>query len=428
MPGPLSWTAPAICACSIFAALLSTGTAEAAGPWLTETGASDMGVASAGRAATAADAGGLAGNPATLGTLEYATVTTALVPLDLDFEFRGTDGFAGRGTNHADTIVLPAAYAVTAHDRWTWGVGAYSGFGLEFDLGDDWGGERAVEQAALVTFNLGPAVALDATERLTLGGSIAAQWAQADFRLAVANDWLTPGQPAADGRLKVTGDDWALGGQLGLTYELREGTSLGASWTAPVSHDATLDLEGRGLHPAFDTLLPADGVARLDFTLPQQVLLGASHRVGGGKTTVTGGLAWQDWSQFGNARLALPGANAPLFPDGLVDTWGLSLGVRHPIDDGWTVAAGAGYESSPAPRAGVPVYFPTAEQWKLSLGLEHSVAESLRIRVAASVILQGDAWVNQYLHPLPLPGIPQFTGVYESTRLYAVGLAADFNL
>ena len=428
MPGPLSWTSPAIRTCSFVAALLSTGAAEAAGLWLTETGASDMGVAGAGRAATASDAGGLASNPATLGPLEHATVTAALVPLELDFEFRGTDGFAGHATNHADPIVLPAAYAVTGHDRWTWGVGAYSGFGLEFDLGDDWGGKRAVEQAELVTFNLGPAVALDVTDRLTLGGSVAAQWAQADFRLAVANDWLTPGQPAADGRLQVTGDDWALGGQLGLTYELREGTSLGASWTAPVSHDVTLDLEGRGLHPAFDMLLPADGVARLDFSLPQQVLLGASHRVGGGSTTVTGGLAWQDWSRFGDARLALPGANAPLFPDGLVDTWGLALGVRHPIDDGWTVSAGAGYESSPAPRAGVPVYFPVAEQWKLSLGLEHSVAESLRIRAAASVTLQGDASVNQYQHPLPLPGVPQFTGVYESTRVYALGLAADFDL
>lgn len=44
----------------------------------------------------------------------------------------------------------------------------------------------------------------------------------------------------------------------------------------------------------------------------------------------------------------------------------------------------------------------------------------------ASVILQGDAAVTQYRYPMPLPGVPEFSGTYEDTRVYALALAVDF--
>ncbi len=408
---------------------LLDGRAHAAGPWISETGGADMGLAGAGRAALALDPAALSANPASLAGLHDGEVTLAAVPLELDYAFRGEDGYAGHARNHDAGTVLPAAYGVARRGDWALGFGAYSGFGLSFDHGRDWEGARTVSQAGVATVNVGPSVAWQAGERVSLGASIVAQWARPDFQLDVANDAAYYGPPAnlPDGHLEFRGDDWATGAQLGASVEVRTGLRVGASWTSPVGHRVALDVEGHGLHPVLGTLLPPDGVAKLRFTTPQQVMLGATWSVTDA-TLLAAGATWQDWSRFGAARLSMPGYAADVFPAGLRDTWGASVGVRRALDERWTVSGGVAYESSPAPSGGVPIYFPVAEQWRMAGGLEREVSDALRLRASLTVMLQGDARVVQAVHPLPVPGIPTYTGRYADTRVYALGLGADFRL
>jgi long-subunit fatty acid transport protein len=124
--------------------------------------------------------------------------------------------------------------------------------------------------------------------------------------------------------------------------------------------------------------------------------------------------------------LRLAGQATPMFPGGLRDAWGASIGLRRPLGEQWQVAAGLAYDSNPAPDAGVPAYFPAAEQWRLAAGAERRISEDLRVRLAVSVARQGDAKVVQTTYPLPLPGIARLTGTYADTRVYMVALAADF--
>lgn len=409
-------------------AVLLAHPACAAGIWLVETGGSDMGMAGAGRAALALDAASAVANPANLQALPQSSVTVAAVPLELDYRFEGTDGFDARATNHEGATVLPAAYAAWRRDRVSVGFGAHSHFGLSYDSGTIWGGERAVERAGLATYDVGPSVALGIDDQWTVGASVTAQFVRTEMHLAVANDAIYYGPPAGfdDGQMDFRGDDWSAGAQLGATWSPSPETRVGLAWTAPVGHTTALDVEGRGLHPVLATLVPPDGAARLDFRIPQQLLLGVSREHDA--TTLACGLAWQDWSQFGDARLRLAGQHAPIFPGGLRDTWGASLGLRHTFDDRWTASGGIGYESSPAPTRGVPIYFPVAEQWRIAAGVERAFNEDVTLRASLSVVFQGDAEVLQTQHPLPLPGIPQFTGRYEDTHVYALGLAADFRL
>lgn len=386
-----------------------------------------MAMAGAGRAALALDAASLAANPAAIAELP-STATAAALLLDLEYEFRGSAGRPVRASNEQGMTAIPAAFLVGRGDSLSYGLAAYSYFGLSFDSGTDWGGRRAVERVGFATFNVGPAVAWNASDRLTLGALVAGQWASPQLAVSVSNNASFYGPPSGlpDGRLELSGDDWALAGQLGLLYEPSPGTRLGLSWTAAVDYDMPLDVDARHVHPVLGAVLPADGVARLDLTLPQQLLLGVAHEPGAG-TLVAIGLSWQDWSVLGDAKQKLPGAAIPVFPQGLQDTWGISLGVRHRWREDWVLSSGIGYESSPSTDAGVPVYFPAAEQWKIAAGLEHQVNASLRLRGSVSVVLQGDATVDQTTHPLPLPGIPVLTGRYEDTRVFLLGLAADFH-
>lgn len=410
-----------------FAASVVAAPCLAAGPWIVDTGGADMGLAGAGRAALALDAASLSANPAAIGALSGSIAAVAVVALELDYAYHGTEPMPTHARNHEGFTTLPAAYAVHRSGPITFGIGAYSHLGLSFDSGDDWGGQRAVERVGVATFNLAPAVAWMVNEQVTIGASLAAQVAEPEIRVAVANDVLYYGPPAGlpDGMLRASGDSWAAGGQFGVLYAPRSDTRLGMAWTAPVEHRVPLHLEADNLHPVLATLLPSDDTARLELALPQQLLFGLAHEPRSG-TLVSFGLSWQDWSTAGDTQLKLQGSSAPVFPDGLRDTWGAAAGMRCRLDGHWSVSSGVAYESSPAPDAGVPAYFPAAEQWKLAAGVERNIGEALRLRGSLSVIQQGEAKVVQAAHPLPLPGIPQFTGIYEDTRVYLVSLAADF--
>jgi long-chain fatty acid transport protein len=418
--------AVAVAAVSGLLLLSAAEPCPAAGPWLAETGGADMAMAGAGRAALSLDAASLASNPAAIADAD-STATAAVLLLDLEYEFSGSTGEPATTSNEQGPTAIPAAFLVGRNGSVSYGLGAFTYMGLSLDSGTQWGGRRALEQVGLRTFNFGPAIAWSASDQLAVGAFVAGQWASPELTLSVANDAVFYGPPAGlpDGRLRLSGDDWSIAGQLGLLYEPRPGTKVGLSWTAPVDYDIPLDVDARRVHPVLSGVLPQDGAARLDVTLPQQLLLGVA-REASEETLLAFGLAWQDWSVLGNAKQRLPGAAVPVFPQGLRDTWGASLGLRHAWRDDWVLSTGIAYESSPSTDAGVPVYFPAAEQWKIAAGLEHEVTDAMRLRGSASIVFQGGARVDQTTHPVPLPGIPPLTGRYEDTRVFLLAVAADF--
>jgi long-chain fatty acid transport protein len=325
--------------------------------------------------------------------------------------------------------VVPSLFATHQDGQVTYGLGVYSYMGMSFDLGDQWSGRRVIENAGLKTFNIAPAVAWSPTDKLRFGASVAAQRAEYEAGLAVSSDATYFGPPAGlpDGRVELEGDSWGLGGQLGVQLQASDELQLGLAWTAPVDHSAPGDITASGVHPVLATLLPADGATTLNFTVPQQLLFGAAYQATPA-TTLLLGLGWQDWSAFGDAKLKMPGQVSAMFPGGLRDAWGASLGVRHAFGEHWTAAAGIDYESDPSRNRGVPAYFPVAEQWRIAAGVERPVGEACRLRLSLSVIDQGQAKVVQVSNPLPLPGVKPLNGTYETARIYLLGLAADFSL
>jgi long-chain fatty acid transport protein len=163
----------------------------------------------------------------------------------------------------------------------------------------------------------------------------------------------------------------------------------------------------------------------MNFTLPGQLAVGLTRRVS--PATLVGlGAAWQDWSRFGRATVSVMDRRVDLFPGGLRDTWNLSAGFRHELGPRWSVSAGLAYDSSPAKSAAMPAYFPVADQWRVSGGVEHRWGERLVTRLALSVIDQGDVHVAQPLAEWPLPASSAFTGSLRRNRAYVLAVASDF--
>ena len=400
---------------------------EAAGAWLTESGGPDMAMASAGRAAFATDATAIAGNPAGLLESHGPGVVVSALPLKLDLRFHGTGATEGKASNEQGSIPLVSAFAATTQGRWSLGFGAWSNAGLGVDFGPDWSGSRALERAELQTFNLAPAVAWQATDRLGLGASLGAQYARAEAGLAIGNDAMFYGPPVGlpDGQLSMKGDDWSPVASLGATWQAGAATRLGLAWTSAVKHDTRLDLHGSDLHPVLGYVLEQQPSATLDYRLPQQLTASIAQGVGA-DTLLAASVGWQQWSRFGEATLAMGGQQGPMFADGLDDTWSAAIGLRHRIDPRWTLSTGLSYDSDPAGGGTVPIYFPVADQLRIAAGAEYRRSDALTLRMSLSVVSQGDVRVEQASMPFPLPGIPPVTGRIDGSRIYVLGLTANY--
>ena len=407
-------------------AFLFTGPCLAAAAWMSESGGADMGMASAGRAAIAADATTVAANPAGLAALTDDGFLLAALPAAMDLELQGSGATAGTVDDRAGAMPVAAVFGARGAGRWTLGLGVYSYLGLGFDFGADWAGSRAVEDVRLRSMNFAPAAAFRLTDRLAVGGTLGAQYLDLRAGLGVANDAMFYGPPAGlpDGHLRLSGSNWAVNGSLGLAYQVSDDVRVGLAWHSQVRHSVDLDTRGQDLHPVLDAILQQQK-ARLDLTVPQQFTFSVTRQVTP-DTLLAASAGWQQWSVVGRSRLQVGDSLAPLFDDGLRDTWGVALGLRHRLSDRWTIATGIAYDSDPARRDTLPVYFPVAEQRRLAVGVDYRHSPGLLIRLATSVINQGDVRIAQESYPVPLPGIPPVTGKVENSRIYVVGLAVDY--
>lgn len=399
----------------------------AGGAWLTETGGADMAMAAAGSAALAADASTLAANPAGMVELQGNRLLITAMPLLLEIQGSGDGDTTGSINNQGGPTPAGALFATHSNGRWAAGLGLYSYLGLGFDYGRQWSGARAVQSADFVTINIAPAFAYRLNKRVSLGGSLSAQYASAQAKLAVANNLPLYGSPAdsPDGQLRLEGDSWALGGSLGATYTHSASTRFGLAWTAPVSHHIELDLHGSNLRPEVAALLQQVGSAGLDMKLPQQYRLSAVHSLSA-DTLLAGSIALQQWSEFGEAQLRVGNASTPMFGDGLRDTWGVAIGLRHQIDPRWSVSGGIGYDSSPVKKGRAPVYFPVSDQLRMALGADYRYSDTLVLRSALSVVSQGEVRIGQESYPVQLPGMPTVTGKIADSRIYLGAISVDY--
>ncbi len=132
--------------------------------------------------------------------------------------------------------------------------------------------------------------------------------------MAVANDATFYGPPVGlpDGQLELNGQSWAAGGQLGLTY----------APTETIDDRARLDGAGRSRRRVRHLCEgPASGAGHAAATRRSRQSSTSRCRSSScwdlrtrqtNETTLALGLSWQDWSEFGESKLKLPGYSAPM--------------------------------------------------------------------------------------------------------------------
>ncbi len=179
---------------AILLALASS--ARGSGLLLYETGAPDLGTASAGRAAMAADASTVAANPAGMTELDRSQLlgaAGALLPFT-NFNLAPETTTSGGGGGNAGVFTPIGSFnlAYKLSDRVWLGMATYSNFGLSGDYGIPWAGRYYVTYESIISGTGNPNIAYRVNNWLSVGAGFSFSVARLFFQ-SKNKQQLSPG-------------------------------------------------------------------------------------------------------------------------------------------------------------------------------------------------------------------------------------------
>ncbi len=414
-------------AAAVLSIVLAGTPAYAGGLWLYEVGAPDLGTASAGRAATAADASTAWGNPAGMTRLQQSQLLVGLQPIIASAEFdpgarttvAGTDGGDAGGFIPAGGVY--GVLALGSDLRLGASINSYVGGSLDYD--DDWVGRYYTTKAEILTFNVNPVFGWRVLPWMSVGGGFSVQWAQLTSRAAVNN--IANRLP--DGRLRYQDGNFGFGGNFGFLFDVDEKTRVGITYRSEVDQSFDDVPSFANLGPLLRAGLQIGGVLgknlHLGTSVPQEVMLS-------GFTQITDELAlmanfgWQNWSHFGQYSVAL--ASSPprelRVESGFEDTFHGAIGGEYRVAEPLVVQLGFAYDSSAVDEANRGAALPVDRQLRFATGVLYDLNEHYRLGLAYEYVSLGSAPIDTTRGPLA--GTLQ--GDYSTNALSVIGLTIAY--
>jgi long-chain fatty acid transport protein len=380
------------------ALMLGASTAWAGGAWVYETGATDVGTASAGRAALANDASTAFGNPAGMTRLGSQALF-ALQPIIVTTEFDvgpGTTISGSSGGNAGGFVPSGGVYAVySLLDDLKLGFAFNSYAGGELSYESDWVGRYITTNATLLTFNLNPVIAYRVLPWFSVGAGFSVQWSKLKSELAVNN--MAEGLP--DGRMQYSDTNFGFGGNFGALFEIDPETRLGVTYRSQVDHGFNDVPSFAQLGPGLEALLKQSGVLDaslgVDLTIPQEVMVSV-YRDLTDKLAVMANFNWQDWSQFGQLGVSLSTAppRSQAVNANFSDTFQGAVGAHYRLGEPTMLQLGFAYDSSPVSEANRGPALPVDRQIRFAAGVQYDVNADYTIGFAYEYANLGSADLN----------------------------------
>jgi long-chain fatty acid transport protein len=375
-----------------------TADARAGGLWMYESASSDMGMANAGRAASALDASTAFGNPAAMTVLDRSQMVTGVLGILPKTKFdvdSATHSGGGGGDAGGFSPSGSFAYVHRATERLRLGIFAGSYFGLGLDYDNKWSGRYYVQNASFLTMCVNPSIGYKLNDHWSIGGGVSLVGGKLSTDVAI--NTFIPG--SSDGRLEY--DDMALGFgyNLGILYELSSQTRFGLTYRSAVDLDFKdkPDIKDNGGLPGD---LPGYGKRKLgiDTTIPQAVMFSVWHELTP-KLALSANVGWQDWSNFGMPEISINGGieDRSLTADlDYHDTYHLAIGAQYRIAPKWLLSAGIAYDTSPikSSKKRSPM-MPLDRQIRYATGLQHELTDDITIGGSFEFIDAGKSRVNQ---------------------------------
>ncbi|NQZ13787.1 MAG: outer membrane protein transport protein [Alphaproteobacteria bacterium] len=370
---------------------LTSTTADAAGFYIQEQSVKGLGSAFAGSVTSLEDASTVYFNPAGMTKLDGMQINAGahlLIPSASLNDTGTTGGPITVGTNdgndpYSATPVPNFFAAMPIMDDRAWvGIGVTAPFGLANDYSDGWFGRFDSTETDLTTINISPALAIEATEWLSIGGGIDIQFAEAELKSTVSN-------VVSEGTSSLKGKDWSLGYNVGIQIEPMEGTEIGAHYRSAISHTLDGNIRLQGLTAGnFDL----NGTADLD--LPDIATFGITQEVND-RLRVSGQATWFGWNNFEEIRaVSDAGTTISNVRQNYQTTWAFAVGAEYDVSDTWTVRAGYQHDSTPTTDEYRTTRTPDGDRNWFSTGATYKIAPNLDLDLAATYIDIADEEIN----------------------------------
>lgn len=318
----------------------------------------------------------------------------------------------GNGGDAGEIGLVPNIYVVKklADGRMAASFAVNSPFGLVSEYDDDWVGRYHAVRTELLTVNLNPSLAVQITDWLSVGAGVSAMYADAELTNAIdfgtigvsalgpstaASLGLLPQQ--ADGSVKVTGDDWGVGYNLGALVDMGD-TKIGFHFRSRVDlsleGDAEFDVPANAqVLTSTGSFVDAGGTAPLD--LPETIQVDVTHQVCE-DLSVSAGALWTRWTRMPSLLVQFDSAQ----PDAVTDlswdnTWRLATGLAYDVSEKATLRTGISYEQTPIKNGEYRTpRIPDNDRWWLTLGVSLLVLEDVTLDLSYAHIFVRDAGSN----------------------------------
>ena len=232
---------------------------------------------------------------------------------------------SGREDDGGTDAVVPHFYLTSQlTERLNVGIGLFAPFGLKTEYASDWVGRYHALKSELTNININPSLAYRLSDRLSVGAGVSASYLDSELTRAVFLADPASGAQLPDAHVKLKGDDWSYGFNLGLLYELDADTRLGLAYRSRIDHT----LEG---HSTLSGAGPYSGSAgiRTNLTLPENLMLSGHMRLND-RWALMADIIWTRWSRFDELRIRFDDGT----PDDVTvqdweDSWRYTLGAEY---------------------------------------------------------------------------------------------------
>lgn len=361
---------------------------SAAGFAIKEQSVTSLGRAFAGSAAVAEDASTIFFNPAGLTYLERGELDLGLNYIKPQSEFRN-DGSninnaipltGGDGGDAGHEAFVPNFYlSHPVNNKVTLGLGVSAPFGLVTEYKDDWVGRYLAVKSEMLTLNFNPTVAVQATDKLSLGFGVSAQYI--DVKLTKI------AQVPGDAEVELEGDDWGYGYNIGLLYQFTDQTRVGLSYRSKISHT----LEGEG---TLDALSVEEDISA-DLDLPETVSLAIHHEIND-KWAVMADATWTRWSRFEELVIESDGILSTEKPENWDNSMRYGIGLSYQHNDKWQFRTGIAYDETPIPSSRFrTARIPGTDRKWVAFGASYHYSDNIILDLAYAHLFMDDPRINE---------------------------------
>ena len=385
------------------AVALASSSVFASGFALNEQSISGMGTGFAGRSSSADDASTVFGNPAGMSRLKREQVTVGGAAVIAKSDISGTGTFGGSNDGDMVPVVgVPMGYYVKPiDDHWTFGFGMYVPFGLLTDYENGFAGRYYGSKSEVQVVTLQPTISYAFNDKVSIGFGPTINRIDGALESATLNA-ATPGRN--DGKVKISGDDTAIGYNIGILVQATDSTRVGLTYHSMVDYKLEGDTKIQG--SGFSVFSGSKFDASLKIKTPESVDLSVTHELDD-QWTLYAGSTWTRWSRLENitvqndvpAPLAGSAFQTITEEQNWHDTWAHAIGASYKVNKEWVLRTGFTVDQSPTNNHDRSPRIPTGDRKVFSLGAGWSPNDDMTIDVAYSYLWEEDTKVNQVSAP-----------------------------